>query len=165
MTSGRQASSPSPPTGDGRAPGHQVRTVAERTGARTADLTACYTSVEVKGFQTLEQRGGRPPGARSVANKILDARGQGAVVVLRAGDSGLTKQTAQAGYALFCERAAQTGLGRLRAVRVLAKDFDLSLGAVADVRQIRQARQSSQPAVKQGGQPAVPEHRRPRLGI
>ncbi len=116
------------------AEGHQVRTVAERQGARTADLDACGTSVEVKGFQALEQRGGRPPGTPSVANKILDARGQGAVVMVRAGESGLTRTTAQAGYALFCDRAAETGLGRLRAVRVLGKDFDISLGPVADVQ-------------------------------
>jgi hypothetical protein len=138
------------------AEGHEVRTVAERSGARTPDLTACGTSVEVKAFQTLEQRGGRPPSARSVANKILDARGQGAVAVVRAGDSGLTKATAQAGYALFCEHAVERGMGRLRGVRVLGKDFDISLAAVADVRQARQARQARQgrrPTVRQDGQP------------
>jgi hypothetical protein len=139
------------------AEGHQVRTVAERSGARTPDLTACGTSVEVKAFQTLEQRGGRPPRARSVANKILDARGQGAVAVVRAGDSGLTKATAQAGYALFCEHAAEKGLGRLRAVRVLGKDFDISLAAAADVRQARQARQA-----RQGGRPTVGQDGQPR---
>jgi hypothetical protein len=119
------------------AEGHQVRTVAERRGARTPDLMACGTSVEVKAFQSLQQRGGRPPGTRSVANKILDARGQGAVAVVRAGESGLTRATAQAGYAIFCAHAAEKGLGRLRAVRVLGKDFDLSLAAAADVRQAR----------------------------
>ena len=119
------------------AEGHQVRTVPERNGVRTPDLVACGTSVEVKAFQTLEQRGGRLPSARSVANKILDARGQGAVAVVRAGESGLTRATAQAGYALFCERAVEKGLGRLRAVRVLGKDFDISMAAVADVRQAR----------------------------
>jgi hypothetical protein len=141
------------------AEGHHVRTVAERTGARTPDLTACGTSVEVKAFQTLEQRSGRPPSARSVANKILDARGQGAVAVVWAGDSGLTRATARAGYAMFCEKAVEKGLGRLRAVRVLGKDFDLSLAAVADVRQIRQAPregpvgQARRPAVGQDHQP------------
>jgi len=119
------------------AEGHQVRTVAERKGVRTPDLMACGTSVEVKAFQSLEQRGGHAPGARSVANKILDARGQGAVAVVRAGESGLTRATAQAGYAIFCTHAVQKGLGRLRAVRVLGKDFDLSLAAMADVRQAR----------------------------
>lgn len=153
--------------------GHQVRTVAERSGARTPDLTACGTSIEVKGFQTLEQRDGRPPSAWSVANKILDARGQGAVAVVRGGDSGLTKATAQSGYALFCERAAEKGMGRLRAVRVLGKDFDISLAAVADVRQARQARGARQvrPTVGRDGQarppmtpgPALP--RRPRFSI
>ncbi len=66
---------------------------------------------------------------------MLDARGQGAVVMVRAGDSGLTRATALAGYARFCERAAETGLGTLRAVRMLGKDFDISLSAVADVGQ------------------------------
>jgi hypothetical protein len=142
------------------AEGHQVRTVAERNGARTPDLTACGTSVEVKGFQTLEQRRGRPPSPRSVANKLLDARGQGTLAVIRAGDSGLAKATAQAGYALFCEHAAERGLGRLRAVRVLGKDFDLSFAAVADVRQARQARQARQTG--QGAQAAVSPGRAPR---
>jgi hypothetical protein len=127
------------------AEGHQVHTVAERKGARTPDLMACGTSVEVKAFQSLEQRGGRPPSARSVANKILDARGQGAIAVVRGGDSGLTRATAQAGYAVFCERALEKGLGQLRAVRVLGKDFDISLAAVADVRLARQARQGVRP--------------------
>ena len=134
------------------AEGHQVRTVAERKGARTPDLIACGTSVEVKAFQTLEQRSGRPPSARSVANKILDARGQGALAVVRGGDSGLTKAAARAGYAMFCEHAAEKGLGRLRAVRVIGKDFDMSFGAVADVRQLRQGRQAVGLAVRRDGQ-------------
>ena len=128
------------------AEGHQVRTVAERTGARTPDLMACGTAVEVKGYHSLAQRGGRPPTARSVANKLLDARGQGAVAVVRGGESGLTRATAQAGYAMFTERALEKGLGRVRAVRVLGKDFDISRAAAADVRQSRQARQGVRPA-------------------
>jgi hypothetical protein len=135
------------------AEGHQVRTVAERKGARTPDLIACGTSVEVKAFQTLEQRSGRPPSPRSVANKLLDARGQGALAVVQGGDSGLTKATARAGYAMFCEHAAQKGLGRLRAVRVLGKGFDMSFGAIADVRQLRQGRQAVRPGADRGGQP------------
>jgi hypothetical protein len=134
------------------AEGHRVSTVAECKGARSPDLIACGTSVEVKAFQTLEQRSGRPPSPRSVANKLLDARGQGALAVVRGGDSGLTKATAQAGYAMFCEHAAQKGLGRLRAVRVLGKDFDISFGAVADVRQVRQGRQAARAAGDRDGQ-------------
>ena len=54
---------------------------------------------------------------------------------------------------MFCEHAAQKGLGRLRAVRVLGKDFDMSFGVVADVRQLRQGRQAVRPAADRGGQP------------
>ncbi len=53
---------------------------------------------------------------------------------------------------MFCEHAAQKGLGRLPcAVRVLGKDFDISLGVVADVRQLRQGRQAVRPAADRGG--------------
>jgi hypothetical protein len=149
------------------AEGHQVRTVAEQKGARSPDLMACGTSVEVKGFQSLEQRGGRPPSARSVANKILDARGQGAVAVVRGGESGLTRATAQEGYAMFCERALERGLGRVRAVRLLGKDFDISMTAVADVRPARRTgpatSSANQPRRLLPPGPGVP--RPPRLGV
>ena len=108
------------------AEGHNVRTVLERKGARTPDLVACGTAVEVKSFQSLQQRGGRPPRPEHVANKMLDARGQGAVAVIWAGSSGLTQATAKAGYSLFCERAREKGLGRIRAVRVIGEGFDMS---------------------------------------
>ncbi len=54
------------------AEGHQVRTVAERRGARTADLTACGTSVEVKGFRTLEAT--RPASSGRAERGQQDAR-------------------------------------------------------------------------------------------
>ena len=126
------------------AEGHHVRTVPERTGARSPDLAACGTSVEVKAFMGLEERGGRPPGLRAVANKVLDARGQGAVGVLWAGTSGLSQATARAGYALFCDRALCEGLGRLREVRVIGSDFDISLSPAVGLRQARQARLTAQ---------------------
>ncbi len=58
------------------AEGHQVRTVAERKGARTPDLIACGTSVEVKAFQTLEQRSGAPraPAALPTSSLTPEAR-------------------------------------------------------------------------------------------
>jgi hypothetical protein len=123
------------------AEGHHVRTVAERRGVRTSDLIACGTSVEVKSFQALGERGGRPPGVRSVANKILDARGQGAVAVLWAGQSGLSETTARAGYGMFCQRALDEGLGRLRAVRVIGAGFDFSVNAEEGLRLVRATRE------------------------
>jgi hypothetical protein len=151
------------------AEGHQVRTVPERAGARSPDLVACGTSVEVKAFLGLEERGGRPPGPRAVANKVLDARGQGAVAVLWAGTSGLSPATARAGHALFCDRALGEGLGRLRAVRVIGPDFDISLSPAAGLREARQARlnargpspsPATQPRAAQRSQP----ERHPRAG-
>jgi hypothetical protein len=121
------------------AEGHNVRTLLERKGARTPDLVACGTSVEVKAFQSLQQRDGRPPRPEHVANKLLDARGQGAVAVIWAGASGLTQATAQAGYGLFCERAREKGLGLARAVRVIGDGFDISFRPSADLRMARRA--------------------------
>ena len=121
------------------AEGHNVRTLLERKGARTPDLVACGTSVEVKAFQSLQQRDGRPPRPEHVANKMLDARGQGTVAVIWAGTSGLTQATAQAGYGLFCERAREKGLGRIRAVRVIGEGFDMSFKPSVDLRMARRA--------------------------
>ena len=132
------------------AEGHRVRTLLERKGARTPDLVACGTSVEVKAFQSLQQRGGRPPRPEHVANKMLDARGQGAVAVIWAGTSGLTQATAQAGYGLFCERAREKGLGRVRAVRVIGEGYDMLFKPSADLSMAR----SSVAAVRQPLQPA-----------
>jgi hypothetical protein len=121
------------------AEGHNVRTLLERKGARTPDLVACGTSVEVKAFQSLQQRDGRPPRPEHVANKMLDARGQGAVAVIWAGTSGLSQATAQAGYGLFCERAREKGLGRIRAVRVIGEGFDMSFKPSVDLSMARRA--------------------------
>jgi hypothetical protein len=123
--------------------GHDVRTVAERRGARTPDLMACGASVEVKSFQTLAERQGRPPSAEKVANKLLDARGQGAIAIVSAGGSGLGAAAARAGYGLFCDQAASAGLGKVRAVRILGDGFDMSFKAVHDVRLARQALKST----------------------
>jgi hypothetical protein len=114
--------------------GHDVRTVAERWGARTPDLVACGTSVEVKAFHGLADRNGRPPTTNAVANKLLDARGQGTVAVILATGSGLSAATAEAGYGRFRNLAAAQGLGKVRAVRILGDGFDVSFRARADLR-------------------------------
>lgn len=108
------------------AEGHQVRSVAEQRAARTADLLACGTTVEVKSFLP---GGGRrkPPSPQSVANKLLDARGQGSVAVLWAVGSGLTQARARQGFAMFAARVAEEGAGRLRAARVIGDGFDIRL--------------------------------------
>lgn len=119
------------------AEGHHVLTVPERRGARTPDLVVCGTSVEVKSFQSLAERPTGAPRAKQVANKLLDARGQGAVAFIWAGRSGLTADAARQGYMEFCDVAAREGLGRLRMVRVVGDGFDLALPALQDVLRSR----------------------------
>ncbi len=130
------------------AEGHRVRTVAERRGTRTPDLMACGTSVEVKSFQSIEERAGRPPRPQSVANKLLDARGQGSIAVLWAGRSGLDQGTVKAGYSMFLQKALREGIGRLRAARVVGPGLAMSFNVVADMRACRQARQVPAPGHK-----------------
>jgi hypothetical protein len=132
--------------------GHVVRTVAERWGARTPDLVACGTSVEVKSFHSLAERHGRPPTAEGVANKLLDARGQGAVAVIFGHGSGLSPATAEAGYGMFRERATAHGLGQVRAVRIMGDGFDMSFRALAD---LRLRRRSPGPAPQPGTRPRL----------
>ena len=105
--------------------GHFVRSLAERAGARTADMLACGTTVEVKAFLPTARRAGRPPSARAVANKLLDARGQGAVAVIWAVGSGLTQERAREGLALFAARAVEEGAGKLRRARLVGDGFDI----------------------------------------
>lgn len=130
------------------AEGHHVRTVAERTGARSPDLFACGVAVEVKSFLSLDDRQGRAPSAKSVANKLLDARGQGDVAVVWGRGSGLTEATARAGYRFFCEKALEGGLGRLKAARIIGNGFDISFRPQAEIRLARSeaARRPTRPA-------------------
>jgi hypothetical protein len=104
--------------------GHQVRSLPERRGGgRSPDLTACGTGVEVKSWLSPAERGGRVPGPRSVLNKLLDADGQAAAVVLFAGGSGLSPGAARQGLALYAARRRTSGLS---SVRVLGDGFDLA---------------------------------------
>jgi hypothetical protein len=105
--------------------GHYVRSLAERVGTRTADMLACGTTVEVKAFLPAARRGGRPPSAQAVANKLLDAGGQGAMAVIWAVGSGLTQAEARKGLALFSAWAAREGAGRLRCARLVGDGFDV----------------------------------------
>jgi hypothetical protein len=115
--------------------GHHVRSLPEGRGpGRTADFLACGTLVEAKSFVTVAEREGRLPSAESVANKMLNARGQGAVAVIWAVGSGLSEAVARSGYLMFCQRAMSEGLGRLRSVRVVGEGFDVRFEPVADLR-------------------------------
>jgi hypothetical protein len=71
----------------------------------------------------MEQRGGHAPGVRSVANKLLQAEGQAARVVLDGRSSGLTSATARAGVAMY---AGLPHRGNVAAVRVIGDGFDLA---------------------------------------
>jgi hypothetical protein len=106
------------------AEGHEVYALADRPGrGRTADLLVCGTPVEVKSWLHVEQRGGHVPGVRSVANKLLQAEGQAATVVLDGRGSGLTSATARAGVAMY---AGLPHRGNVAAVRVIGDEFDLA---------------------------------------
>jgi hypothetical protein len=107
------------------AEGHEVRALAERPGrARTADLDVCGQPVEVKSWVSLEERGGRTLTPKSVVNKLVQAHGQSASVVVYAGGSGLTDVTARAGLAAY---ACRSDSEQLAAVRVIGDGFDLAM--------------------------------------
>lgn len=113
------------------AEGHRVRSLPDRRGAgRVPDLDVCGTGVEVKTWLPPEDRSGRPPTARSVFNKLADARGQGATTVLWAKGSGLQALDAQRGVELF---AASGRFGGITTVRVLGDGFDLAWGRPPDL--------------------------------
>ena len=66
---------------------------SDRGGARTADLLVCGTPVEVKSWLGQDQRS-KIPGTRSVVNKLMQAEGQAATVVLNGRGSGLSSAAA-----------------------------------------------------------------------
>jgi hypothetical protein len=103
--------------------GHQVRSLATRPGrGRTADLLVCGAPVEVKSWLSRQERG-HPPGVRSVVNKLLQAEGQAATVVLNGRGSGLSSTAARAGMAVY---AGLPHRGNVATVRVLGDGFDLA---------------------------------------
>jgi hypothetical protein len=103
--------------------GHDVRSLATRPGqGRTADLQVCGNPLEVKSWLSPAERNGNVPGARSVVNKLLQAEGQAATVVLNGRGSGLSEAAARAGMAVYKGLAH---VGRIAAVRVLGDGFDL----------------------------------------
>ncbi len=104
--------------------GHDVHSLAtRRSGGRTADLLVCGAPVEVKSWLGRDDRQGRVPGARSVVNKLLQAEGQAATVVLNGRGSGLSEAAARAGMAVYHGGAHR---GIIAAVRVLGDSFDLA---------------------------------------
>jgi hypothetical protein len=102
--------------------GHEVRSLADRRGrGRTADLLVCGAAVEVKSWLSLEERDGIPPGARSVGNKLIQAEGQAALVILNGRGTGLSAKDAEAGMRIYSSRPHRANI----AVRVLGDTFDL----------------------------------------
>lgn len=103
--------------------GHLVRSLPEsRRGGRRADLEVCGSPVEIKSFAPVAERG-RPPSARSVYNKLVDASGQARAVVLWGPGSGLTLATVRAG---LDQLAAAGRAPLLSSVRAVGDGFDLS---------------------------------------
>jgi hypothetical protein len=108
--------------------GHNVYALPERPGrGRTADLLMCGTPVEVKSWLSQPERGGNAPTFRSVRNKLLQAEGQAATVVLNGRGSGLSPAAASAGLSGYAGRAHR---GNVAAVRVLGDGFDLTWSRV-----------------------------------
>jgi hypothetical protein len=80
--------------------------------------------VEVKSWLSPEERAGRALTPRSVVNKLVQAHGQSASVVLYAGGSGLSEVTARAGLAAYAARPDSAPLAQ---VRVVGEGFDLAM--------------------------------------
>jgi hypothetical protein len=143
------------------AEGHEVRSVGERPGeARTPDLEVCGGGVEVKTWYRIGAGRDRPPTARSIVNKLLQAEGQAPTVVLYGRGTGLTARTAVAGMAEYACRSVAAGAGiragagvvagalagsgggirhagRIGAIRVLGDGFDLGWRRDRTVQQSR----------------------------
>ncbi len=110
------------------AEGHQVYALAERPGrGRTADLLVCGIPVEVKSWLSRDQGRGHAPGIRSVVNKLLQAEGQAATVVLdRPGQRPYFGGSAR----WHGDVRRSPHRGHVAAVRVLGDGFDLAWARV-----------------------------------
>ncbi len=114
--------------------GHDVRSLAARRGrGRTPDLLVCGAPVEVKSWLGAEERG-RPPGARSVVNKLIQAEGQAPVVVLNGRGTGLSAAAVEAGMRIYSTLPRRANVA---AVRVLGDTFDLAWARQASLRRDR----------------------------
>jgi hypothetical protein len=129
--------------------GHHVRSLAPRPGrGRTPDLLVCAALVEVKSWLSREARGGIAPGAQSVVNKLIQAEGQAATVVLNGRGSGLSSSAAEAGIRFY------EGLrhrAHIATVRVLGDGFDLEWARQPSIRRDRAAA----PARRFGPEPGL----------
>lgn len=137
--------------------GHVVKSLRERNhGGREADLEVCGGKVEIKSFQSAEFRDGSPS-ATSVANKLMDAVGQGDAVVLHGYGSGLTEETVRRGMVRVARHRPELAPSQ---VRVLGDGFDLSWskGPVRDA-----ARQARMPPAERQAQPR--SRRGPEVGL
>jgi NAD(P)-dependent dehydrogenase (short-subunit alcohol dehydrogenase family) len=119
------------------AEGHHVHALGETPGqGRQADLLVCGRAVEVKSWMPLGAGRVRPPTARSVINKLLQAQGQADVVVLNARRSGLAPGAAKDGMAGYAARSGPSGVAT---VRVMGDGFDLTWSRDRSVSRARQA--------------------------
>lgn len=106
------------------AEGHHVCSLPElRRAGRQPDLEVCGIGVEIKSFDPLALRSGRPPSPRAVCNKLLDASGQAMSVVLSGYGSGLTEETVRRGLARLTYLRPDA---KLRRVRAMGDGFDIS---------------------------------------
>jgi hypothetical protein len=87
----------------------------------------CGVPIEVKSWLSQQERGGHAPSFRSVRNKLLQAEGQAATVVLNGRGTGLSPAAANAGMAAYADQAHR---GNVASVRVLGDGFDLTWSRV-----------------------------------
>jgi hypothetical protein len=147
--------------------GHTVRSLPENRGVgRVADLDVCGSEVEVKAWQSLAERAGRPPTSRSVLNKLLKASGQAPRVVLYAKGSGLLASEARRGVELYAGGLDRRGGRSLSGVRVVGDGFDLSWTRRPGLRPAP-AREPGRPRHPEVGTERRGSERRPRpdLGL
>ncbi len=130
--------------------GHDDRSLAARRGrGRIPDLLVCGAPVEVKSWLGREQRG-RPPGARSVVNKLIQAEGQAAVVILNGRGTGLGASDVEAGMRIYSRLPRRA---HVAPVRVLGDTFDLAWARPGSLGQDRR------------GHPDHDRGRRPEPGL